>query len=363
MVVIDEGNSPMNRRGFRYSPCKASHLLTALSYRGTEYEPFNARINYEDMNPQVCINDAGTGVTTAKGWRMARANVGVREGDWYYECKVVNGITEGGAADGHVRVGWARREAPLDAPVGFDAYSYGLRDQCFEKVHMSRPKAFVQDRSFVTGDVIGLHISLPPLSVQREISGDPTVKSGDVIRDRLPIRFKNQLWFEHFEYQPTKEYEDLMNPATNSKPSSAPKTLPGSFIRVYRNGELIGTPFEGLYAFLPPASKPLPALGGRELDDGALGYYPAVSVFKGGAAEMNFGPEWLAKPKDLPDNVRGVWERYDEQIAEDVLYDLVDEVDLLFAPVLTDDERGGTKSLAARGGRKEVIKEMIIDDE
>ena len=76
--------------------------------------------------------------------------------------------------------------APLDAPVGFDAYSYGLRDQNFHKLHMSRPKEFVDvpDASFVTGDVIGLLISLPPLSVQREISGDPTVKADGCIEGR-----------------------------------------------------------------------------------------------------------------------------------------------------------------------------------
>ncbi|KAA8910422.1 hypothetical protein FN846DRAFT_770280, partial [Sphaerosporella brunnea] len=318
---------PMNRRGFRYSPCEASRLLPALAYRGTEYEPFNARINFEDMNQHVYINQEGKHITTEKGWRMARANVGVREGDWYFECKILNGITNGDTNGGHVRVGWARREAPLDAPVGFDAYSYGLRDQGFDKVHMSRPKPFVSDASFETGDVIGLYISLPPLSVQRELTDDPAAKSGDIVRDRLPIRFKNQLWFESFEYQPTKEYEDLMNPAVHSKTSTTPKTLPDSFIRVYKNGELVGTPFEDLYAFLPPASKPLATLGGRELDDGSLGYYPAISVFKGGAAEFNPGPEWLAPPKDLPEGVKGVWERYDEQIAEDVLYDMVDEID------------------------------------
>jgi COMPASS component BRE2 len=239
-----------------------------------------------------------------------------------------------------------------------------LRDQAFDKVHMSRPKPFVPDTSFETGDVIGLHISLPPLSAQRELTDDSTAKSGDIIRDRLPIRFKNQLWFETFEYQPTKEYEDLMNPAIHSRPSAVPKTLPGSFIRVYRNGELVGTPFEDLYAFLPPASKPLSTLGGRELDDGGLGYYPAVSVFKGGAVELNLGPDWLAPPKELEDCVRGVWERYDEQIAEDVLHDMIDEVDLLFTPS-DENERGadGAKSTAAGGGRKEEIKEMVMDDE
>lgn len=264
--------------------------------------------------------------------------------------------------------------------MGFDAYSYGLRDQSCHKLHMSRPKELVaagsssSSSSFVTGDVIGLHISLPPLSQQRDISGDATVRAGDIIRDRLPIRFKNQLWFEHFEYQPTKEYEDLMNPATASASAKhqhqhqnqhqhAPKVLPGSAIRIYRNGEFVATAFEDLFALLPPASKPLPLVGGRELDDGSLGYYPAVSVFKGGAVEVNFGPEWLCPPRGLGDHVRAVCERYDEQIAEDVLYDMVDEVDLLFTPSDDVELAGGAKNAAAGAGRKEVIKEMVMDDE
>jgi COMPASS component BRE2 len=229
---------------------------------------------------------------------------------------------------------------------------------------MSRPKEFMPNLSFVAGDVIGLHISLPALSFQRELSGDPTVKTGDIIRDRLPIRFKNQLWFEHFEYQPTKEYEDLMNPATTSKPSTAPKTLPGSFIHAYCNGEYVGTPFEDLFSFLPPASKPLAIVGGRELDDGTLGYYPAVSVFKGGAVEVNFGPDWFAPPKDMDKNVRPLCERYEEQIAEDMVYDLVDEVDLLFTSA---DEGGlgigGAKDVVADSGQKGEIKEMVMEDE
>jgi COMPASS component BRE2 len=246
--------------------------------------------------------------------------------------------------------------------VGFDAYSYGLRDQAFNKLHMSRPKEFLQDKSFVTGDVIGLEITLPPMGEQRQISGDPTVLSGDIIRDRLPIRFKNQLWFEHFEYQPTKEYEDLMNPSTPNKPQNTPKTLPGSSIRVYLNGEYVGMPFEDLYAFLPPASKPLTIVGGRELDDGSLGYYPAVSVFKGGAVEVNFGPDWMCPPKGLEDDVRPVCDRYNEQIAEDVLYDMIDEIDLLFTPTPAIANGRGAAN-AADAGRKEVIKEMVMDDE
>lgn len=351
----------MNRRGFRYVPCEASRMLPTVAYRHSEYEPFTPRINFEDMNAQVYINNSGTAITTSKGWRMARANVGVREGDWYYECKIVRGINEDGAPGGHVRVGWARREAPLDAPVGFDAHSYGIRDASGQKVHMSRPKDFLNS-TFYTNDVIGLHIRLPPLSTQRCFTNDPVAKSGDIIRDRIPIRFKNQLWFEQFEYQPTKDMEELMNPAPGTKPATPPKTLPGSFIKVYKNGEYVGMPWEDLYAFLPPASKPLAALGGRDLDDGTLGYYPAVSVFRAGVVECNFGPDWWSPPLDLGSEVKPMSERYEEQIAEDVMYDLVDEVHLLFeAP----PPAVGAAALAAAPAVnvKEEIKEMVMEDE
>lgn len=345
-------------------------MLPTVSYRITEYAPYGPRINFEDMNAAVHVNRAGTSITTLKGWRMARANVGVREGDWYYECKIVRGISSGG----HVRVGWARREAPLDAPVGFDGYSYGIRDVSGQKVHMSRPKDFA-NANFEEGDVIGLRICLPSLKVQRELTDDMVVKAGDIIRDRIPIRFKNQLWFEQFEYQPTKDMEDLMNPSPGAKPGNPPKTLPGSWIKVYKNGVYVGTPWEDLFSFLPPASKPLAAIGGRELDDGTLGYYPAVSVFRSGIVEVNFGPDWIhpVKHEDGDDGaaMRPLCERYNEQIAEDITYDIVDEIGLLFTEV-PEAENEGTAAPgsagaagggAGRGVVKEEIKEMVMEEE
>jgi COMPASS component BRE2 len=65
------------------------------------------------MNVQVHANKAGNTISTSKGWRMARANVGVREGEWYYECKILQGIADGEEHAGHVRIGWARREGSV----------------------------------------------------------------------------------------------------------------------------------------------------------------------------------------------------------------------------------------------------------
>ncbi|TWU78537.1 hypothetical protein ED733_002084 [Metarhizium rileyi] len=404
-----------NKKNFRYTHCIADPLFPSiLYYRQTEPEPFGPRMSYEDVASSVFFDKTGRGITTDKGFRMARANVAVREGRWYWECKITKGVREaaepGTRPEGgqHVRVGWARREASLDAPVGFDAYSYGIRDVAGEKVFMSRPKDFFPAGDGIReGDVLGLEIQLPSEKLQRKVMSNtynPAIDGSDdeppsnaeaanIVRDRVPIRFKAHTYFEKIEYHTTKELEDLMNPSpigASSSSSEAPnplhtspalRTLPNSCIKVYKNGQLVGTAFENLLGFLPPASKPQPQVGAREgLDDGMLGYYPAVSVFRGGAAEVNFGPDfWCPPPNYEPGpasspggtapgsrrkKLRAVSERYREQIAEDVVYDIIDEVDFWM-----QDGGGATdttalpekpEGAAAAPGREE-IKELVQD--
>lgn len=188
------------------------------------------------------------------------------------------------------------------------------------------------------------------------------------------------------------------DPPNPNHPESSLRTLPFSSIKVYKNGKLVGTvrivrncsfsseycylccnsslsssfldfvlclgseakgaadtekPYTDLLAFLPPSSKPPNQAGAREgFDDGSLGYYPAISVFRGGAAEANFGPNFWFPPPDLAmdedtvmadssdtkvnpvtkkqiagqhSSLRPMGERFNEQIAEDIVYDLVDE--------------------------------------
>lgn len=216
--------------------------------------------------------------------------------------------------------------APLDVPVGFDGYSYGLRDVSGQKVHQSRPKPFMEP--FGTGDVIGMHISLPPIVKSEENS----TKKG-VFRDRIPIRFRGQLYFEQPDYAASKEMDDLMNPVLPPQSQLNPSipvprptfaALKGSFINVYKNGVLQGSAFEDLLAFLPPASQ----LSGKDLDDGMLGYYPAVSVFRHGVVRLNFGPEFSFPPKDLEGRgVRPMCEKYEEMLKEDKEWDLIDEME------------------------------------
>jgi len=375
------------------------------------------------------LDESGRHVTTDKGFRMAKANVGVREGRWYYECRITSGIPKRKSSapvesNGHVRMGWARREATLDAPVGYDAYSYGLRDASGQKVFMSRPKDFFPNNEDIReGDVIGLEINLPSESLHRKVveghynpavdledEGNVGIERPDIIRDRVPIRFKTHLYFEQIEYQASKELEELMNPSPviqstggvggstqqpgPTHPIPALRTLPHSNIKIYKNGHYIGTPFTNLLAFLPPASKPLTQVGAREgLDNGMLGYYPAVSVFRGGAAEVNFGPDFWYPPQEEgePDDevdmigsdqpvatkvpkLRATGERFDEQIVEDIVYDLVDEVDFWMQDggVSGKGATTGVRSTAGisahngiSGGvlGSEEIKELVQEDD
>jgi COMPASS component BRE2 len=64
------------------------------------------------MSPYMLIDEECKTITTEKGFRMVRANCGVREGQWYYEVTIDRGGEPRyeGRDGAHVRLGWARRE-------------------------------------------------------------------------------------------------------------------------------------------------------------------------------------------------------------------------------------------------------------
>ena len=375
-------------------------------------------MSHEDCDKWFHFDDSASIITNEKGWRMGRGNVVAREGRLYYEVKILRGIPEDGpamptftetgqrSAQPHVRMGWARREAPLDAPVGFDGYSYAITDLRFETMHRSRaskiykplpkgakskhaksrpphgkpsPVEYITDMDVREGDVIGLEIQLPSISLHRKVvegiynpavdigdgfdsapssgSKDPLnmEKPIDIIRDRIPVPYKGNFYFEQLEYVATKPMESYSDRGPTPKITPSPnhedaslRSLPHSSIKVYKNGKEIGIAFENLLAFLPPASAPSAQAGARVgFDDGQVGYFPAVAAFCGGVAQVNFGPDFWCPPEDAlnPSNdvemvgndatatvpgsrkLRGIGERYKEQVAEDVVWDIIDEVD------------------------------------
>lgn len=88
---------------------------------------------------------------------MIRANRGVQSaGTYYYEASMLETKNK---EEGHVRLGWARAEADIDGPVGFDEYSFGYRDVKGSSVH-DRKRNDEYGEAFGVGDVIGAMICL-----------------------------------------------------------------------------------------------------------------------------------------------------------------------------------------------------------
>ncbi|KAL4993705.1 hypothetical protein BDV10DRAFT_189736 [Aspergillus recurvatus] len=360
-----------NKNGFRYSYAIADTDFPHIKYRQTDVPPYHARFSFEDSPAAILFSKDALAVTTNEPWHTARANVCAREGTYYYEARIISGIMSNSETTalngntalpsrGHVRLGFARREADLDVNVGVDCYGYGIRDVNGEVVNRMRCEYFFpKGESIREGDVIGMLITLPPLSLHKKIvegtynPGSDTSKPGpalatNIIRDRIPFHYKNDFCWQQSNVFPTKQLRDYAfnlkeTPAfgppspTNTEDPSL-RTLPGSSITIYKNGIKMGTPFKELYAFLPPASRLANGtnnlgLGEREnADDGMVGYYPAVSCYGGGAVECRFQePWWFGPPSatDTDEPVKGIGERFDEQIVEDVLADIVDEVEAM----------------------------------
>ncbi|KAI0831739.1 hypothetical protein BC628DRAFT_1415249 [Trametes gibbosa] len=340
-----------NRLNFRYTPAGLTPPESALPFRTIESHPATFRVSWEDRSPFIKVAQDGLGLQGEKGFRSARCNAPVREGRWYMEVKIDLGAGDKPSAlkraqGSHVRLGWARREAPLNAPAGYDGYSYAMRDKTGEKVHLSRARPY--GRPFRTGDVVGMYICLPPRRMpERRDPYDPA----HVKRERIAIEFKGQEYFESLEYAQSKEMVALMDandrakatnasslPSSSTKKSATVKNLPStargkgaadapestpmrplptlgpeSYIAFFVNGECQGIAFQDLYDYLPLRTPPNKAEqkkrankeGLREhkenpFDDGTLGYYPIVSLFNGAQVRINPGPEFdIPPPPDI----------------------------------------------------------------
>ncbi|VDB99950.1 unnamed protein product [Peniophora sp. CBMAI 1063] len=377
-----------NRLGFRYVPAGVS---SPTVFRTIESSPTSYRVSWEDRSSGLRVTQDGLGLLGEKGFRGARCNAPIREGKWYMEVKIEHGggarTPDSTASEGaHVRLGWARREAPLHAPCGLDGYSYALRDKTGEKVTLSRPRPY--GLPVKSGDVVGMYISLPPLRKPSTVDqNDPA----HLHRERIAIEFKGQEYFEALEYPQSKEMIALMDnkPKNDSAPSTAPgakksatvknipstsrgtapppktealrplPTLEGSQIAFFVNGHTPGAAFKDVYDFLPlrqaGAGNKLSraekdrrrrqregARGHRQNphDDGSLGYYPFISLFNDARVRINPGPDFeFAPPPDVDAALGGregeeertwrpICERYKEYMDEQWALDDLEEEEL-----------------------------------
>ncbi|KAL6966561.1 hypothetical protein U1Q18_032340 [Sarracenia purpurea var. burkii] len=196
---------------------------------------------------KVELSDDRLRAGSTKGYRMVRATRGVVEGAWYFEIKVLClGET------GHARLGWSMEKGDLQAPVGYDANSFGYRDIDGSKIHKALREKYGEE-GYVEGDVIGFYINLP---------------EGSLYAPKPP----HLVWYKGQRY--------VCAPDGKEDP---PKVVPGSEISFYKNGICQGVAFQDLY-------------GGR--------YYPAASMYTlpnqpNCTVQFNFGPDFEFFPEDF----------------------------------------------------------------
>jgi len=144
---------------------KQTHtLLHSASSTSTSQHPYVCW-NSKDSAPQIVLGKdrLTAGGKIDGGFRMVRGSKAVSEGCWYFECEVLgrgaafddlessqvetnssssssnsNSISSSNSNNGHVRIGFSMRTGDLQAPVGFDKWSYAYRDVSGSRIHQSR---------------------------------------------------------------------------------------------------------------------------------------------------------------------------------------------------------------------------------
>uniref|UniRef100_A0A8C9ZY81 Ash2 like, histone lysine methyltransferase complex subunit n=1 Tax=Sander lucioperca TaxID=283035 RepID=A0A8C9ZY81_SANLU len=285
---------PFNKDGYRYilaepdphAPdpekleldCWAGKPIPGDLYRACLYE--RVLLALHDRAPQLKISDDRLTVTGEKGYSMVRASHGIRKGSWYFEVTVEEMPPETAA-----RLGWSQPLGNLQAPLGYDKFSYSWRSKKGTRFHQSIGKHY--SSSYGQGDTLGFFIELPDAT--------ETAKAlPDTYKDKALIKFKSYLYFEE------KDYVD--------KAEKSLKSMSSSRMIFYKNGVSQGVAFENLFEGM---------------------YFPAISLYKSCTVSVNFGPHFKHPPKDLkyqPMSDMG-WGAVIEHTLADMLYHVETDVD------------------------------------
>lgn len=282
---------PMNKDGYRYILAEADihapfrqEFDESTEMAGKPIPGFLCRVLTQektllamhDRAPQVNVFDDRLTLTGHKFYCTIRANHSVNRGAWYFEVKIQE-LPEGAAT----RIGWAQKNANLQAPLGFDKFGYSIRSRKGTKFHESIGKHY--SNGYKAGDYLGCMIVLPQ---GKNDFLPPSYK------DKPLIKFKSHLYFE--------EKDKLQENLKNLKP------LKGSKIIFYLNGKNLGEAFTDIY-------------GGD--------YYPAIATYKQAKVKANFGPKFrYPPPREAYSKPENLWKpmsaRAEEAAVEQSLADM-----------------------------------------
>lgn len=235
--------------------------------------PGGVLLALHDRAPQLRVSEDRLAVTGDRGYCMVRATHGVSRGVWYWEANIEE-MPEGAAT----RLGWGRRYANLQAPLGYDKFGYSWRSRKGTRFHESRGKHY--SPGYGEGDTLGFLIVLP--------NNPATQYTPNTYKDRPLVKFKSHLYYED---------KDNIQESLNNL-----KVLPGSKVFYFKNGECQGEAFLDLY-------------------EGC--YYPTVSLHKNVTVSVNFGPNFKYPPTVSELKCRAMSEKAEESICEQTIADLL----------------------------------------
>jgi Set1/Ash2 histone methyltransferase complex subunit ASH2 len=116
-LVEPDPNSPI-RQKFEETEMFAGKPLPGHLYR--LFLENRVALALHDRAPQLKLSEDRLSITGEKGYSMCRATHGASlYGSWYFEVTVKEKPN-----DSALRIGWAQKLANLQAPCGYDKFSY-----------------------------------------------------------------------------------------------------------------------------------------------------------------------------------------------------------------------------------------------
>uniref|UniRef100_T1INU9 B30.2/SPRY domain-containing protein n=1 Tax=Strigamia maritima TaxID=126957 RepID=T1INU9_STRMM len=257
-----------HRREFDESADWAGKPIPGWLYR-TNVPP-TVLLALNDRAPQLLISEDRLAVIGDKGYSMVRATHGINRGSWYFEAKIEE-MPEGSAT----RLGWSQALGNLQAPLGYDRFSYAWRSRKGTRFHESRGKHY--SSGYEEGDTLGFYIDLPRTN---------NLALPQTFKDKPLVKFKSHLYYE--------EKDDVQKAIKQLQVDGAARMV------FYKNGQCQRVAWEGI-------------------NRGT--YYPAISVYKKAAVSINFGPRFKYPPRDVA--FRGMHEAAHEATIEQTLADIL----------------------------------------
>ncbi len=120
-LVEPDPHSPM-RQKFEETELWAGKPLPGHLYR--LFHENKVCLSLHDRAPQLKISEDRIMVSGEKGYSMIRGSHGVSNGSWYFEVYIKDV-----PSDSALRIGWAQKLANLQAPCGYDKFSYSWRNK------------------------------------------------------------------------------------------------------------------------------------------------------------------------------------------------------------------------------------------